>query len=240
MTSPTPNRLPSLDFPRVRVPGTSAFTQRVEGGFPEALLRHSVALSWLWIAVWAAVALTEELTDIPTWVFTVATVLMIIPSVVATALCLWVTPRGQLFYAESILSHFVIRFVTVVFAFLAWTVSIVIGASVSSVIQLVSEGKERDVLGVGFSLMAAFAPVVAVLIWLGLVLRCCWFLGRLRGWRVDPNATSLPPTFLAQAPRMRILTIRLAHPALLATAGILSSIGTVLIGFGHSVVNVML
>jgi hypothetical protein len=220
-----------FDPPRVR--GRSAAAQRLNDRLPELLVRHAFILSWLWIAVWAAVALTEELTEIPAWVFTIATILMVIPPLAATAVCLWATPRYRLIQTESILSHFVVRFVTIVFAFVAWTVSIVIGASISSVIQLVSENREKEVIGTGFDLIAAITPLVAILIWLGLILRCCWFLIRLRGWRARPVSTSLPPSFLDAAPRLRAWIITIAHPGLVATAGLLSAVGTVLILVNH-------
>jgi len=214
-----------FDPPRVR--GRSAAAQRVNDRLPAAIVRHTFLLSWLWIAVWAAVALTEELTEIPVWVFSIATVLMVVPSLAATAICLWATPRYRLLQTESILSHFVVRFITIVFAFIAWTVSIVIGASISSVIQLVSENREKEVIGTGFELIVAVTPLVAILIWLGLILRCCWFLIRLRGWRALPVSTRLPPSFLDAAPRLRTWTTSMAHPGLVATAGLLSAIGTI-------------
>jgi hypothetical protein len=216
-----------FDPPRIR--GTGDFAQRVNRRVPEILVRHSFLFTWLWIGVWAAVALTEELTEMPAWVFTIATVFMVVPSLFAAALCLWATPRYRLMQTESILSHFAVRFVTVVFAFIAWTFSIVIGASISSLIQLVSENREKEVVGTGFELITAMTPLVAILIWLGLILRCCWFLIRLRGWRARPTSTSLPPSFLDAAPRLRSWMITLAHPGLLAAAGLLSALGTVLI-----------
>ena len=226
-----------MGFIPPRVPGTSAFARWLDRRLPEWLLRHGLAMTWVWICVWGAVALTEELTDIPPWVFTLATVFMVIPSLAATAVCLWVTPRKLLRQTQSILSHFTARFITVIFAFLAWTVSIVIGASVSSVIQLAAENREKEVLGTGFALMGAFAPIVAILIWVGLILRCCWFLVRLRGWAAQPTDTSLPASFLAVTPRVRQWTVALAHPGLLATAGLFSSLGTIFILIGSSTFN---
>ncbi len=201
---------------------------------PDFVVRHGLLLIWLWVAVWAAVALTEELTDIPNWVFTLATALMVVPPLIATGLCLWVTPRYQLLHTESILTHFVGRFVTVVFAFVAWTISIVIGASISSFIQLLGENKETQVLGTGFELMGAITPLVAILIWLGLIIRCSWFLVRLRGWKAEPVRSELPDTFLDAAPRVRRFTIALAHPGTLAVAGVLSTVGSILVAIGHN------
>ncbi|HEY5223715.1 MAG TPA: hypothetical protein VIJ18_11815 [Microbacteriaceae bacterium] len=244
MTTPQPpqsaQRPELLGFRRARLPGTSAFARRVDRLLPDFFVRHGLLLIWLWVAIWAALALTEELTDIPGWVFTVATILIVIPSLTATALCLWVTPRYQLLQTESILTHFVARFAAVVFGFIAWTVSIVIGASISSLIQLLGENKESQVLGSGFELMGAITPIVSILIWLGLIMRCSWFLLRLRGWRAVPARTELPDTFLDAVPRVRRFVITLAHPGVLAIAGVLSAIGTVLAVIGHSVIDITL
>lgn len=231
-TPPARKRRQSAGFVPPRIEGFSAFAQWLERRLPEWLLRHGLAVMWVWVLAWGAVALTEELTEVPPWVFTLATVLMVVPSLIATGICLWVTPRKLLRQTQSILSHFVARFVTVIFAFLAWTVSIVIGASISSIIQLAAENREKEVLGTGFQLMAAIGPIVAILIWIGLILRCCGFLVRLRGWAARPVDTSLPHTFLAHAPHTRQWTITLAHPGLLATAGLLSALGTIFMYIG--------
>lgn len=238
MTTPLPPRPESFGFTKPRLRGGSAFAHRLDRLLPRFVVRHILLLSWLWIAVWAALALTEELTDFPAWIFSLATALMVLPSLIATGLCLWVTPRYQLLHTESILTHFVARFVTVIFAFFAWTVSIVIGASISSLIQLLGENKESEVIGTGFQLMGAITPVVAVLIWLGLIMRCSWFLLRLRGWRAHPTTTELPDSFLASTPDLRGFTIGLAHPGSLATAGLLSAVGAVLMTISSAALDV--
>lgn len=224
-------------FAKPRLPGRSRLARWLERRLPAVVVDHALALGWIWVGVWAAVALTEELTDIPGWVFGLATILIVLPSFIAAALCLWVTPRYRLFQTSSILSHFIARFMTVVFAFVAWTVSIVIGASISSLLQLISENKEKQVIGTGFHLMAAIIPVVAILLWLGLVMRCCWFLVRLRGWRARPVETELPPSFLAETPRVRQWAVALSHPGLLLTAGVVSAVGATLAVFAGASID---
>lgn len=188
-------------------------------------MRHALTTGWLWLAIWIGVAVLEEVTDLPKWLFLVATFLMIVPALGAAAICLWATPRDYLQNRESVLGHFVGRFVAVVFGFLAWTISIVIGASISSTIQLIGNNHESEVVGTGFQLALAIVPFVATLIWLGLIMRCAWFLGRMRGWRARPVRSAVPTSFLDAAPRVRVWLIGLAHPGLLLVTGLLCVIG---------------
>lgn len=215
-------------FARARGRGTGRTAQWLDRILPSWVVRHALTAGWLWLALWTAVAAAEELTGLPEWLFLVAVVLMVIPALAATAICLWGTPRDHLENRESVLGHFVGRFVAVVFGFLGWTVSIVIGASISSTIQLLGNNHESEVVGTGFQLVLATAPFVATLIWMGLIVRCAWFLARLRGWRACPENTHIPADLLGAAPRLRAWVIGVAHPGLLFVTGVLCVIAIVL------------
>ncbi|MEO6827261.1 MAG: hypothetical protein ABI255_12990 [Microbacteriaceae bacterium] len=204
--------------------GTGAFTQWLQRRLPNIVVRHALLCGWIWLAVWLGVALLEELVDLPAWIFAAATVVMVIPALGAAAICLWATPRDHLKNRDSVLGHFFGRFLTVVFGLLAWTLSIVIGASISSTIQLIGNNHESEVVGTGFKLALTIVPFVATLLWMGLIIRCAWFLARLRGWRARPAQSALPQSFLEQAPRVRAWLTGLAHPGLLVVAGVLSVI----------------
>lgn len=221
-------------FADARVTGNRRLPQWLERHMPRWVLNHGLLIGWLWTAFWVATALTEEIFTTPVWVFEVAITLMMVPSIVATALCLWATPRDHLRQRESILTHFVARFTTVFLAFFAWTLSIVIGASISSAIQLLGSNKEAQVLGIGFTLVATFAPMIVTFLWLGLVFRSSWFLVRLRGWHSHPKHTDIPKSFLSTTPRLRIGVVSLAHPALLIVGGIASVIGSLMISLSDA------
>ncbi|MCB5292836.1 hypothetical protein [Arthrobacter sp. SO3] len=65
--------------------------------------------------------------------------------------------------------------------------------------------------------------MVSVL-WLAFIVRCAWFLRRLRGWRQDPGPGGLPRKFLRGRPRLRRVIVGLALPGLLLVAGLGTSV----------------
>jgi hypothetical protein len=216
----------SAEFSPARLPGTGRFATWLDTALPAWVVRHALVTAWAWTILWGALALAEEVTPLPNYVFYLAALILTLPSLIATGFCLWATPRTRLWQRESVLSHFVGRFLAVIFAFLAWTLSMVIGTSISSTIQLVAGADEREALGIGFQLAELLLPYVAMLIWLGLILRCAWILMHLRGWRAAPATTRLPSTFLAGAPRVRAWVIGIAHPGVVGAAGVISVAGT--------------
>jgi hypothetical protein len=65
-------------------------------------------------------------------------------------------------------------------------------------------------------------------LWAALIVRCSWFLARLRGWREVPTVSEVPQAMLASRPRLRRIVIGLAHPGLLLATGLASALLAVL------------
>ena len=84
------------------------------------------------------------------------------------------------------LGHFFVRFLALIAAFLVWGVSVVMSASISTTIQSLVGASEREVTALGFNLLLAAIPLVVSVLWLAFIIRCAWFLRRLRGWKQDP------------------------------------------------------
>ncbi|GAB3615768.1 hypothetical protein GCM10027416_03250 [Okibacterium endophyticum] len=187
-------------------------------------MRHPLALGWAWVLFWVAVIAVFEFIDAQDWIWFPLALACIAPSGTATVVVLKATPRTHLDVHDSILSHFLIRFLTLVFAFTAWTVSIVIGASISSTLQLALDNNEKEILGTGFELVAASGPVVLILLWAALLVRCAWFLARLRGWTQHPADDRIPDALLASRPDARRVVVALAHPGLLLVSGFASTL----------------
>jgi hypothetical protein len=141
---------------------------------------------------------------------------------VATIVVLRATPRDHLSTHSSVFGHFFVRYLTLVLAFFAWSGSVVLGAAISTSIQLAAEGREDEVTGIGFQVITALTPLVAGLLWAALIVRCSWFLARLRGWREVPAVSEVPPELLAGRPGLRRIVIGLAHPGLLLATGLAS------------------
>lgn len=205
---------------------------RADGGGATALgatVRASiVAHPLVWGAAWAAVFTTlvviAGVLDWPTLSWSLLVLVLVAPSLAATILVLSVTPRDHLHDRTTVFGHFFVRFLTLVFAFMAWSASVVLGAVISTSIQLAAEGDEEEVASIGFDVMAALTPAVAAVLWGALIVRCVWFLGRLRGWREAPATSEVPETLLAGRPALRRVVIGLAHPGLLLATGIASAV----------------
>ena len=57
-----------------------------------------------------------------------------------------------------------------------------------------------------------------------LVVRCSWFLARLRGWSEAPETSEVPDSLLSGRPALRRVAIGLAHPGLLLATGLASAL----------------
>ena len=93
---------------------------------------------------------------------------------------------------SSVFAHFFVRYLALVLAVVAWGASVVVGAAISQTIQLAAEGREDEIDGVGFDIMAVIVPLLVALLWAAFVLRCSWFLAKVRGWREAPATDGVP------------------------------------------------
>ncbi|MFF1571906.1 hypothetical protein ACFVWR_04105 [Leifsonia sp. NPDC058292] len=195
---------------------------RYESKHPNWLVEHALTAGWIWAAVWVLMLVPADHFDWHHWIYVLLVVLAVLPTFAATVIVLSQTPHSHLQRNESVLGHFFGRFAAYVFAFIAWTLSVVLSATVA--VQLQNEGADNEVqtLGVGLSFLAEIIPVVILFLWLVLIFRYAWFLSRLRGWRSHPAHTRVPSAFLAHDPRTHRMIIGLAHPALLAVTGTLA------------------
>ena len=111
-------------------------------------------------------------------------------------------------------------------------------ASISTAVQSLVGASEREVTALGFNLLLAAVPLVVSVLWLAFIIRCAWFLRRLRGWKQDPAPTGLPKKFLRGRPRLRRVVVGLAHPGLLLVAGLGTSVLALLLGAVELTLNV--
>lgn len=190
----------------------------------QAITRHPLVWGAVWAALFGAVIVVAAFLDWPTWVWLLLVVLLVAPSLTATIMVLRATPRDHLEHRTSVFGHFFVRFLTLVFAFFAWSGSVVLGAAISTSIQLAAEGKEDEITGIGFDVLSALTPLAGTVLWAALVVRCSWFLARLRGWGEAPSTTEVPASLLANAPGLRRIAIGLAHPGLLLATGLASAL----------------
>ena len=197
------------------------------GGGAMAAGASVVAHPLVWGAAWAAAFTTlvviAGILDWPTVTWLLLVLVLVAPSLAATVLVLSVTPRDHLHDRTTVFGHFFVRFVTLVLAFMAWSASVVLGAVISTSIQLAAENDEEEVASIGFDVLAALTPAVTAVLWGALIVRCVWFLARLRGWREVPTLSEVPESLLAGRPDLRRVVIGLAHPGLLLATGIASA-----------------
>jgi hypothetical protein len=209
-----------------------------DAAVPGWLVRHPLIAGWAWTAFWIAVIAADEFLDFAGWVWFVFVALCALPTLVATLVVLQATPREHLKpQAESVLAHFVVRFLTLVAAFVLWGVSLIISASISTTLQA-AIGSEREVTTTGFQLLLTSVPLVVSVLWMALIVRCAWFLRRLRGWRQHPARSRVPTRFLRDRPLLRTVVIGLAHPGLLLVAGLGASILALLLASVEMTLNV--
>lgn len=195
-----------------------------DAALPTWLVRHPLTAGWVWIALFSAVLVAAEVFDWPVAGWLIAIALAVLPSLAAMITVLEATPRRSLENHGSVFGHFFSRYVVVIAGFLAWTASIVIGSTISASLNLLAADREDEVLGLGFQLMIGIVLPAITVLWTVFMLRCAWFLIRVRGWAEHPASTTVPARLFLRRPRLRAVTIGLAHPGLLVAAAIVSGL----------------
>ncbi|MDJ0352910.1 hypothetical protein [Pseudarthrobacter sp. PH31-O2] len=207
---------------------------------PGWLVRRPLSAGWAWTGFWAALIVADDVFDYAGWAWSVLVGMAALPTVLATVALLHATPRRHLKRRkDSVLGHFFVRFLALTAAFLVWGVSVVISASISTTIQSLVGASEREVTAVGFNLLLAAVPLVVSVLWLAFIVRCAWFLRRLRGWKQDPASSLVPEKFLRRRPRFRRVVVGLAHPGLLLVAGLGTSVLALVLGAVELTLNVL-
>ncbi|MDD1475890.1 hypothetical protein [Arthrobacter sp. H16F315] len=207
---------------------------------PGWLVRRPLTAGWAWTGFWAALIVADDVFDYAGWAWSVLVGMAALPTVLATVALLHATPRRHLKRRkDSVLGHFFVRFLALTAAFLVWGVSVVISASISTTIQSLVGASEREVTAVGFNLLLAAVPLVVSVLWLAFIVRCAWFLRRLRGWKQDPASSLVPEKFLRRRPRFRRVVVGLAHPGLLLVAGLGTSVLALVLGAVELTLNVL-
>ncbi|PPF43576.1 hypothetical protein C5B85_12825 [Pseudoclavibacter sp. AY1F1] len=209
-------------FPAAR----SRLLDTLDRRLPATLVAHPLLWNWAWFVVFGTLTVVGWLADWPMAVWVAVMVVGSLPALTTTVALLLHTPRSHLDAHDSVFGHFFVRFVTLIVGFVAWTVSVVMSASLSSMLQLIAENREDEITFSGVQLFAGLMLPVVLAIWLAFLLRCAWFLAKLRGWREHPSPerSRVPDAFLANRPGLRSVVVGLAHPgALIATAGLSSA-----------------
>ena len=219
--------------------GPGDATQHVQGGPAGAFVRHPLAWGAGWSLVFGVVAVVALAADWPLWADVTVLALLTAPSLAATVVVLSATPRKHFDEMSSVFAHFFVRYAALVLAVVAWGASVVVGAAISQTIQLAAEGREDEIVGVGYDIMVVIVPLLVALLWIGFVLRCSWFLAKVRGWREAPPTDRVPDRLLAAHPAWRRVVIGLAHPALFAATGLAGAIALSLAADGSTLVLVI-
>ncbi|MEQ4519641.1 hypothetical protein ABLI39_09790 [Pseudarthrobacter sp. B907] len=207
---------------------------------PGWLVRRPLTAGWVWAGFWAAMIVADDVFDFAGWTWYAMVGMAALPTLLATIALLRATPRRYLKRRkDSVLGHFFVRFLALTAAFLVWGVSVVMSASISTTIQSLAGASEREVTALGFHLLLAAVPLVVSVLWLAFIIRCAWFLRRLRGWKQDPSTAGLPKKFLRRRPRLRRVVVGLAHPGLLLVAGLGTSVLALLLGAVEATLNVL-
>ena len=201
-------------------PGVSTSSRRAFR-LPAWLVRRPLYAGWLWTGAWAVLILVDEFLDLAGWAWYACVGMAALPTLVCSVAVLNASPRQYLRPArESVLSHFFVRFLALTAAFLVWGISVVASASISTTVQALAGDSERAVTSLGLNLLVAAVPLVVSVLWMALIVRCAWFLARLRGWHQAPGNSRVPARFLRRSPELRRVVIGLAHPGLLLVAGL--------------------
>lgn len=199
--------------------------QASEAWLPGWLVRHPLYSGWVWTGFWALLIVLDEFLDLAGWSWYLLVGMAALPTLLSTLAVLNATPRRHLKpHSESVLGHFFVRFLALVTAFLVWGVSVVMSASISTTVQAAVGNSEREVTALGFNLLVAAVPLVISVLWMAFIVRCAWFLRRLRGWSQSPASSRVPRKFLRSWPHLRRVVVGLAHPGLLFVAGLGMSI----------------
>lgn len=207
---------------------------------PAWLVERPLTAGWAWAGFWAMLIVADEFLDLAGWSWYVLVGMAALPTLLATVALLHATPRRYLKpRRDTVLGHFFVRFLALVAAFLVWGVSVVMSASISTTLQALVGASEREVTAVGFNLLLAAIPLVVSVLWLVFIIRCAWFLRRLRGWKQAPEPGTAPKKFLRDRPRLRRVVLGLAHPGLLLVAGLGTSVLALLLGAVELTINVL-
>ncbi|MCF3139976.1 hypothetical protein LRQ04_11985 [Paenarthrobacter sp. AR 02] len=219
-------------------PGTGT-TER-DSWLPQWLVAQPLYAGWAWTVLWAGLIVLDEVVDLAGWTWYLLVLAAALPTLISTLVVLYATPRRHLKAVDAtVLGHFFVRFLALVAAFMVWAASVVMSASISTTVQSVIGDSEKEVTALGFNLMLAAVPLVLSVLWMAFIVRCAWFLRRLRGWRQTPVKTRVPKKFLKGRPRLKRVVVGLAHPGLLLVAGLGTSVLALFIGAAEFTLNVI-
>jgi hypothetical protein len=206
------------------VKGAEAKAER-DAWLPRWLVAHPLYAGWAWTLLWAGLIVLDVVLDVAGWTWYLLVLVAALPTLISTLVVLHATPRSHLRAVDAtVLGHFFVRFLALVAAFMVWAASVVMSASISTTVQSVIGDSEKEVTALGFNLMLAAVPLVLSVLWMAFIVRCAWFLRRLRGWRQVPVKTRVPKKFLRGRPRLKRVVVGLAHPGLLLVAGLGTSL----------------
>ena len=207
---------------------------------PAWLVRNPLHAGWAWTGFWALLIIVDEFVDLAGWTWYVLVGMAALPTLACTVAVLHATQRRYLKpQKESVLAHFFVRFLALTAAFMVWGLSVVASASISTTLQALAGDSERAVTSLGFNLLLAAVPLVVSVLWMAFIVRCAWFLRRLRGWRQNPEDSRLPKRFLRHSPRLRRVVVGLAHPGLLLVAGLGTSVLALFLGAMEVTLNLV-
>ena len=207
---------------------------------PKWLVAHPLYVGWAWTVVWAGLIVVDEVVDLAGWTWYLLVFAAALPTIVSTLFVLHATPRSHLRAVDStVLGHFFVRFLALVAAFMVWAASVVMSASISTTVQTLIGDSEKEVTALGFNLMLAAVPLVLSVLWMAFIIRCAWFLRRLRGWREVPLKTRVPRKFLRRHPDLKRVVVGLAHPGLLLVAGLGTSLLAVFVDAVELTISVL-
>ncbi|MDR6688088.1 hypothetical protein J2Y41_003669 [Arthrobacter sp. 1088] len=211
--------------PLADAPSATRAGQERDAWLPRLVVAHPLYAGWAWTVVWAGLIVLDEVVDLAGWTWYLLVLIAALPTLLSTLAVLHATPRSHLKAVDAtVLGHFFVRFLALVVAFVVWAASVVMSASISTTVQTVIGDSEKEVTALGFNLMLASVPLVLSVLWMAFIVRCAWFLRRLRGWRQIPLKTRVPKKFLKGQPRLKRVVVGLAHPGLLLVAGLGTSL----------------
>lgn len=212
--------------------------RNLDAALPVWLTERPLAISWYWLALFTALIALGEVLDwgIPVQLCLLA--LAVLPSLAAMIVVLQAAPRRNLDSHGTVFGHFFTRYLVVILGFLAWIMSVVLGAAISTTLNLIAQGSESELLENGLVLVLAALLPVATILWVAFLLRCAWFLTRVRGWRQFPATTSVPARLMLRSPRLRAVTIGLAHPGVLTAAAVISCLALLAIELTGIIIHI--
>lgn len=239
-----PGAAPGPAAPGPGAPGSgtpvAAGAEERDAWLPAWLVQRPLTAGWAWTGAWAVLIVADEFLDLAGWSWYVLVGMAALPTLLASLALLHATPRRYLKPSrDTVLGHFFVRFLALIAAFLVWGVSIVMSASISTTVQSLVGESEREVTAVGFNLLLAGIPLVVSVLWLAFIIRCAWFLRRLRGWKQTPELGTVPKKFLRDRPRLKRVVVGLAHPGLLLVAGLGTSVLALVLGAVELTINVL-